>query len=352
MKKTLLILLSVLPLALAGQGKPHWMNASTRQYEYPEATHITGASQAGGRLQGDAIARLKETAQRDLVQHIRVTVESVMQGYTQSTSASGNEQLYEVFSSQVASKAKETLPGLHVFQPYYDPDDNVTYCFAYVEREALTTSCKSQIALNLNAAEGTLRTANDLVTAKQKSQARQKCKEVIPLLAEVAYLQGLLVAVDKHSAESDWQTERSAAVRQKAELLFAETEQGIMLYIDCNEIIDGESVEIIAPNIQALLTKKGCTVSIAEGVSSADYVLTVKAEIEYCKDNARSTVCSAKANVSLRRAQKKGAVYSELLHGDGVDAADNGNAAQLAFEDLAKIIAEKISAYIKNQSLM
>ncbi|MDL2305482.1 LPP20 family lipoprotein [Bacteroides sp. OttesenSCG-928-D19] len=349
-----IIILVFFPACLRAQeNAPVWLDSDVRNIQYPQETYYTGfaeVSAAQGESREKALSRAKQVAVGELSSRIRVMISSNKTSIDASFGGSNiEEQIYSRFTSMVKTTSQAEVTGSKV-NTYYNNTTRTGYAFAYVSRAELTSYYQKQISLWLNKVDGALQTAEQLAQKGYKMKARKECESVIDLFAQVIYAQDLLTAVDEQANDNTLQQSRSERLRNTLIQTLTDLENSIYLYIECNEMVNGQSVVHIADRLPGLITENGGECNFTDLKEEADYVIKVNARLARCNDAPDNVVfCYANATVSVYNVYTKKTLTPTIAETKG--GWTNGNKAKAteeAFNELAEKIAEKVLPMIKN----
>jgi hypothetical protein len=345
-------ILVLFPCVATAQGTaPQWLDGDVRNALYPSGTYYTGFSEiavAQGAGQEQALNRAKQAATGEMSERVRVMVSSKKTSIDVSLSGSDiEEQIRSRFSSIIKTTSQTEVVGSKV-ETYYDAKNRTAYAFAYVGRAELIAYYKKQINLYLNKVEGTLQTAAELAEKGYKIKARKQCESVIDAFAIVAYSQDLLTALD--AADGDLQQARSEQLRNRLVQTLADFENSIYVYVECTELVNGQTVVHIGDRLPGLLTEKGCGCNFTDLREEADYVVKVDARLARCNEAADNLVfCYANATVSVYNARTQKTLMPKIPETKGGWTNKNkAKATEEAFNDLAEKIVEKVIPMITN----
>ncbi len=352
-KMVAVVCFMLLPAISMAQSVPIWLDVDIRNMQYPQDSYYTGYAEVStyNISLDDASKRAKQKAIGELSDRVRVAVSTKQTSVDVSYSGSDiEEQIFSKFSSLIQTASQTDVVASKV-QTYYDASKRLYYAFAYVSREELKMYYQNQITLYINKVEGALMTASDFAAKGMKLKARQECLAVVDAFAYIAYSQDLLTAIDPFASESTLQQVRSERLRNRLVQTIADLENSIYVYIECSEMVNGQSVVHIADRLPGLLTEQeglGCV--IADDASTADYIITIHARLDRCQDAPNNVVfCYATATLSVLNTHTQKVQKPKLSEAKGGWTNGNrANATEEAFDDLAKQIAEKVIPLIKN----
>lgn len=348
------VLLIFFPFAISAQGNiPAWIDNDMRNTQYPQDSYYTGFSEVSmlqGETQEKAMARAKQKALGELSERVRVMVSSNKTSMDVSFGGSDvEEQIYSKFSSLVKTASLTEVTGSKV-NTCYDSQNRMAYAFAYVEKAELAGYYRKQISLLLNQVDGTLQTAAQLVGKGYKMKARKQCEDMVDAFAKIAYAQDLLTAIDERADENSLQQNRSERLRNTLVQTITDLENSIYVYVECNELVNGQPVVHIADRLPGMITENGCGCNFTDLKEEADYVVKVNARLARCNDAPDNIVfCYATATASVYNTRTQKTLVPKISETKGGWTNKNkAKAIEEAFNELADKIVEKVVPMIKN----
>lgn len=349
-----IIMATLFPCAVLAQGTaPVWLDSDVRNLQYPQETYYAGFSEvavAQDENQEQALNRARQKAVGELSDRIRVMVSSNKVSADRSLSGSHiEEQIVSQFTSIVATTSQNEVVGSKI-ETYYDSRNRTGYAFAFVSRAELTSYYQKQITLYLNKVDGALQTAGELAEKGYKMKARKQCESVVDAFAKVFYAQDLLTAVDEQADDNTLQQSRSERLRNTLIQTLTNLENSIYVYLECDEMVNGQTVAHIVDRLPGLMTETGCGCNFTDLPEEADYIIKVNARLARCNDAPNNTVfCYANATASVYNAYTQKTLMPKIAETKG--GWTNGNkakAAEEAFDELTEKIVEKVIPMIKN----
>lgn len=346
-----LIVVLFLPISAVAQTAPWWLDTDIRNEQYPQATYYTGFSEiivGQGESSEKALARAKQKAIGELSDRVRVMVSTSRVSTDMSDYNGVDEQIYSKLSTLVHTASQTEVVGSRV-ESHYDSQNHTAYAFAFVSREELHNYYVKQIALHLNKVEGVLMTAAELAEKGYKTKARHQCEGVIDAFATVAYAQDLLTAISSDVEYGELQQVRSERLRNTLVQTLVDLENSIYLYVECREMVNGQTVVHIGERLPGLLTEQGCGCNFTDYKEEADYVIKVDARLNRCNDAPDNIVfCYATATVSVLNTHTQKNLHPQISETKGGWTNRNrAKATEEAFDELAVKIAEKVIPMIK-----
>lgn len=332
---------------LVGQEAPIWLNENARKAHYPDETFYTGfvynIVEQGKSVQ-DLTVRTKADAQADLIKKIRLKVEAKTQNNIYTQSVNGKYDEGESFSEQANTSSNAEIVGVKT-EFYYDKSAKTVYAFAYANKYELIGYYKSTLLLISSQVEGLLKTAKELEANKEKAKARQQCQAAKPLLDTLHYAQSILIAIDANVTPTDLQQQKIEQLRNEFTQMQARLAQGVYVYMESDESVFNEKVDIVANKLKAELATKGC--SFTDSLKQSDFYIKIKASTRNYNTVDGIVFCYADVKVELIKTQTNKTVYQDLIEEkSGHISADK--AARKALENVSSTIVQKISTWISN----
>jgi hypothetical protein len=345
--KRIIVLMFAVMFAGGVWGQPQWMDEDMRETKYPSSVFITGFAQVSlrqGETNAIAQARAKKEAQGYVAEAIRVQVSSTTNENSTSTKyqASGKEateEIKSVFESAVKTSATAEITGVKTES--YVSNDGLIYGFAYVNKYELIGYYNASLTMNLQQLESIVNTAVGLENSGDKAKARKQYEDAVPLLIKVEQAQDILIALD---GNANVQRQQTAKYRSDIIAALARLSQGVYIYVEDTEDMFGKKSTLIANGIKAKLSKNGC--SFTANKQEADYVLKLNASARKHGNPDQIVFCYADVEVELIKTQNNKTLYQEELKQKGGHTTYE-NAAREAFNDVGKVIADKLLDWVK-----
>ncbi|MDL2254849.1 hypothetical protein LJB78_01025 [Bacteroidales bacterium OttesenSCG-928-J16] len=336
------LFLFLFSFSLFGQNAPLWIDARSRDIFYPKEEYLVGFA-AGDIFSGEsketAMNRIKKESQGDLIQGIRVKIESETQHITKSTRINDSEQINAVFQSAVKTIANMEIVGITT-DSYCD--GNTIYAISYVDRKELSDYYQANLKLSKQQIKNIIRVSAQFEADNEKALARNELKKAVPLFDEISKSQALLIALNKNMDDSG--LEELMGLQNQITQGLARFRQGIYVYIENEESILGEKSDMITHRIQAQLSDNGC--SFTDVFFDADLVLIIRSNTrKHGAENAPFAFCYADVVVELIKIKTGKTIYKDEFSQKG-GAGDHYTAARKACEDIAPKIADNVIRYI------
>jgi hypothetical protein len=347
MRKIATVLLCLIFSVCAfGQQKPDWLDEDLRNMKFPANTFYTGF--VSYELQGNVLQNVTEQAtteaQADLVKKIRMQISSKTQSRLSAISENGQYNESEIFLNQSETEANAEVVGIKT-ATYFDSKTNIVYAFAYANKYELIGYYKSNLSLNVNQIDLLLQTAQNLETNREKAKARKQLEMAQPLFSKVVYAQDMLTAIDGNATPDDLQQTKIKMLYADVTQMLARLAQAVYVYVESNENLFGQRVDIVANKLKAELAVNGC--SFVENSGQADFLLEINVATRMTSNDGETVFCYADTQVKLYDTHKQKTVYSdEIAQKGGSNTKDK--AGRKAMENVVTQIITKIINWIKN----
>jgi len=343
---TITILLTMVSLALFGQEKPRWLDDNYKEQQYPSHIYFTGFAYGEiprDKSLQDVTQQMKTEAQADLSKKIRLQISSRSQSNIEAVTTNGRYNENESFLNQSLTVSNAEVVGMKT-ESYHDPKTNLVYAFAYVKKYELTSYFKSNLAMNIVQVEGLMHTAQDLEAGKEKAKARQQCEEAKLLFPKLRYAQDMLTAIDVNASSEDLQQAKIEALYNQLTQMQAQLTQNVYVYVESDEDLFGQKVDIVANKVKAALAVKGC--SFVDNSGQADFLLRIRVTTRKSDSNNDLVFCYADTAIELYDNHKQKVVYSdEIAQKGGSNSQDK--AGRKAMDEVVVKIAEKLKKWIE-----
>lgn len=198
---------------MLAQSRPDWMDEDIRAMQFPSSKYLVGFSY-GNFLTGEnsarASERMKNAAQANLLESIKVNMKSSTTSFISTENANGQYSENEQFINQTAKSSIAEIVGMRT-EAYYDQKTKTVYAFAYADRSQVVDYHRNLLQFNLSQVEGLLSTARSLSAQNDKASAREKCAEALSYFSKIDQSQSLLIAIGG-SGDNDLQNERAKSL--------------------------------------------------------------------------------------------------------------------------------------------
>jgi hypothetical protein len=335
--KQIICLLLLAPLLSFAQ-KPQWAADADRRLSYPREQYLTGFAVNVGRNTASFMDALKASAKSELVEGIRVSVQSAKQVST----SEAHGVLSEEYLSTATTFAEADINGLKV-EHYYDAATQTGYAFAYAVKSEVRGYYKASIAFTVQKIEGAIGSAAQLESSGSKGRAKKMYEEVQPLFGELSFAQSLLIAIG--SDEESLQAEKSLALKSALASATARMQSAITVCVQSDEANFGQRVRLLEPKLKAALSQRGC--SYTSNPDKADWLLTISAATRQGREVEGIYFSFLDATVSLVERSTGKEIYSNNftdLKGGGLDYETAG---RKAYDSSLQQIADAITSSLE-----
>ena len=210
-RKGIFIIMCLFCANLFAQNRPDWMDDDIRALQYPSSKFLVGFA-SGNLLEGEDVAhaneRIKNVAQGNLLESVKVNMKSSTSSVISSGSTNGQYFENEQFVNQTSKNSVAEIVGMKT-ETYFDKKSKTVYVFAYANRSEVAEYHKKLLSYNLSQVESLLSTTKNLLAQKDKSSARVRCSEALSIFPKIDESHTLLIAVGSISADNDVQQERT-----------------------------------------------------------------------------------------------------------------------------------------------
>jgi len=331
---------------LNAQKEPAWMMDSWRTEQYPSNVYLTGFAQDAinkNETNADAIGRVTAMAQGNLSERIISSVKSVSDSYSQSVMEGNSESVKETFKSEIQVSTDIVINGINV-ESYIK--NNIVYAFAYANKYEIIGYYKANLNMKVQQIEGHLNTARELEEKREKKKAKDEFNKTLPIFNEITEAQGVLIALDKNITDNDLHKEKSMKLYNEVVQANARLSQAILVYMVTEEDLFGQQVTSIEDGLKAILAENEC--SFTNNEEEADWKVEISAKSREYNISNNFYFSYVDAKVSLFKAPSEKHVYQNEFSEKGAHSKSYKNAANEAYNDISKTIAEKILAWINN----
>ncbi|MBQ7280549.1 MAG: hypothetical protein IJR13_07510 [Bacteroidales bacterium] len=353
MKRTLLSLIMLIPLSLMGQGRPAWLDQTTRNTQYPAQTYYTGIAYGSTSDGTDAIKRTMDNARADVLSTILTNMEHTAQStaisHEFSTATGIDEEYTSTFSQQTRIEAVfKDVPDLRC-EHYVD--GSIITAFAYVRKNDLSNYYNKQIPALLTQIETILDNSELMVAQGQKIRAREMAKTAVEKMAALENAMRVMLAVDKNSTIS---TDKAMQLSKRLVRTLTMLKNGTSIYVACYNNIEGGHYPALCDNVKGRLSKLG--INFVDFPTNADWTITIDtylARKNEANDGNSFAWIDGKLTVTNSTGQT---VYSEALSGmstqyqngiKGVHTHGLNEAIREAYKKTATIVSDKIIEIIQ-----
>ena len=199
---------------LFGQDQPDWIDADIRILQYPSSKYLLGYASGtplGNENVAQATDRIKNAAQSDLLENIRVNMKSNTQSFISSENINGTYTENEQFYNQTSKNSVAEVVGMKT-ESYYDKKSKTVYAFVYANRKEVVEYHKKALQFNLSQAESILNAAQELFSQNDRATARDKCSEALSFFEKINESQMLLITIGNDISKNDLQQKRTSTL--------------------------------------------------------------------------------------------------------------------------------------------
>ena len=333
--------LVAISMTLFGQETPDWLDENFRNMKFPSHTYLTGfAYRIVEKNITEETQQVKLDAQADLVKQVRLMLQTKTQTQSLAQSANGKYEEHERFENQILAEANAEIVGMKT-ETYFDQKSTLVYAFAYANKYELIGYYKSNLSVNINQIESYVKTAQDLEANKEKAKARQQLEMAKSLFPKARYVQEMLTVLDYNATSDDLQQAKTEQLYSAVIQLLAQLEQGVYIYVESDEDLFGQKVDIVANKFKAELALNGC--SFVDKAEKADFMLTINARTRESSTSNNIIFCYADIAIALYDNHKAKTVFSDELSEKG-----GSNSQEKAGRDAMNKVVSKITEKLKN----
>lgn len=274
----------LLPFSIWGQiTEPQWINDTFRKTQYPIELWFTGFSvnevTSDGQL-SSAFEKVENSAKANLAEQIQINIESNSELHNSSISQNENgtysETIRTNLNQEIRATSSVSMSNVEI-SSWYNPEKQLVYAFAYVERNKLLEYWKNQRQLFFNKTISELQIIEEMAVSGQKANAYKRCATAKELVQQAAYFHKLY---SYFACDSSEPLENVYSLNQKVETLLIKLTQSTKIYIDCQWACSeyeeySQNADILKEQVNHLLTENNCT--IVNSPDNADFSLFLTA---------------------------------------------------------------------------
>jgi hypothetical protein len=333
-------------LFVQAQDDPAWLEESWRTEQYPSNVFVKGYAQDGinaNETRADAVERVKNFARANLTESILSTVKSINESYSESVMVGDDETVSESFTSNINVTTDLEINGVNI-DTYVK--DNIVYGFAHANKYEIIGFYKANLTMQVQQIEGFINTAKELEQNREKKKALDQYIKAEPIFEEVAKSQGILSAVDKNITDEGLQMQKTMQLYNEVVQAKARLAQGIIVYLETEEDLFGNSSTAIENNLKGFLAENGCMFTKDE--TEADWKIRIKATSREYNLANKVYFSYVDAEVKLFKAPSDKHVYQNEFSQKGAHSKSYKAAAYSAYNEISKPISDKILNWINN----
>lgn len=352
-KGTVLILLVCAQLLMAQSSAPDWTDVRRREMMYPSSSYYTGFAVAHlekGESVEATSARLKNSARAELVSSIVVTVNQVTERYLESQQRNQYAQTIDIFrSGTITESGIKDIPGMNI-AIWHDDKKGDVMAFAYVKTSDLLRKLGKRITVNTTKVEMELATVSDMVSAGNKSEAKQQLTSLSTIFSDIENDQKVMLAIDATLEDEDIALTEVNQLRKQYQQWQSELKNGIAIYLACEGRTLTGNYPALAKSVKGELTPLGC--SFLDDAGGADWVIAIAVTAREYNTETWGDVTSYFAFVDASLAIKKVAtnqtIYEDMVSVKGSHAFNYDEAVRAAYKDLIPQLGKIITSNIQH----
>ncbi|MDL2262351.1 hypothetical protein LJC11_02485 [Bacteroidales bacterium OttesenSCG-928-I21] len=208
----------------------------------------------------------------------------------------------------------------------------------------LIENFKSNLSKSIIQIEGLLQTARELEISGEKPKARQQCESAQKLFITLRTIQDSLSLVEPKISANDLQQAKTEQIYNDLTQMSARLSQATLIYVESNEDLFDQKVNIVANKLKAELAVNGC--SFTEDTANSDFTLRINAKTRESSTSNNIVFCYVDIVVELYDNNKQKTVFNDELAEKG-GSSSLEKAARKAMENAVPKIINKISNWIK-----
>ncbi len=173
--------------------QPDWVKNYGTSARYSDAYYLTGFGMdkmGKDRNRAESMARAQEHAKANLIQRVRVTIQSTIDSRTEEV----GKTLSTYFSSATHSSAELEIQGLSL-ESYFDERESISYALAYASRQALHSVYKDKAERLRNEIQGHYEAGKRYEERGEKTKALDEFLACFPLFRRLEEAQAILTVV-------------------------------------------------------------------------------------------------------------------------------------------------------------
>ena len=203
---------------------------------------------------------------------------------------------------------------------------------------------QSSLLQKLSQAESYLNTSKNLIDDGEKSKARTQCELARKMLDEIRVVQDSLQLVEPTISSDKLERVRTENLHNDVNILSARLAQAVMVYVENDEDLFGQKVNVVANKLKSQMSVSGC--GFTDDESQADFKLTLKASTRESSATESIVFCYADVSYDLYDENKQKSVYSDDISEKG-GSISKEKASRKAMENAANKIMESIAPWLK-----
>jgi hypothetical protein len=203
---------------------------------------------------------------------------------------------------------------------------------------------QNRLTTSMTQIEGLLQTAKDLENSGEKPKARQQCETAKNILVTVRSIQDSMVMVEPKIASNELQTAKTEQFHNEITQMSARLAQAVLVFVESDEDLFGEKVNIVAHKLKSELAVNGC--SFIDEAEKADLKFKINVSTRTSSSSENVVFCFVDVSYELYDTHKQKVVFSDEIAEKGGSTSQD-KAARKAMESAVNKIINKISTYLK-----
>lgn len=270
---------------------PLWLNSVERNTLFPSDEFYVGFAQNTYNGNKDDVTKIKENAKGDLIDGIRIKIESTSSLITEEI----DESLHSAYRNNIYSFSSADVVDIKT-EYYIEESTQTIYAFAYVDKNKLKNYYSQQLLFNLDKIIEALNTITLEKESGLKNNAIKTCENTNAFVTKVEYFQNLLLACNTQWSDTIMRAEESRKLKTKIEQTKTELYKNTLICIKSIETNFGSPSTILANKVSYLLSQQNC--SFVDNNKEADFIIILKA-ITRPHDNKQGQFTFAYADIKM-----------------------------------------------------
>ena len=180
--------------------QPDWVKSLGTSARYSDAYYLTGFGMdkmGKDKNRAESMARAHEHAKANLIQRVRVTIQSTIDSRTEEV----GKTLSSYFSSATHSSAALEIQGLSL-ESYYDEREGISYALAYASRQALHAVYNEKAEQLRKEINGHFEAGRNYEERGERTKALDEFLACFPLFRQLEEAQAILSVVQASRMEA------------------------------------------------------------------------------------------------------------------------------------------------------
>lgn len=332
--------------SLNAQSEPNWLSEAWRTEQYPSNVFLIGYAQDNinkSESVAKATERVQDLARANLSESLLSSIKSVNDSYKKSVMHGDNETISETYKFEINVTSDLVLNGVRV-ESFVK--GNLVYGFAHANKYEIIGYYKANLNMYIQQIEGFINTTKELEDDREKSKAKKENEKALPIFDKIKEAQGILSAIDKNIPESELKMEHSMDLYNTVIQTQARLAQGIIVYIETEEDLFSTKVTKTETGIKAILAENGCRFTLNK--DEADFKVIVSSIAREYNYSNKVYFSYVDAVVKLYKSPEEKHIYENKFSKKGAHSKSYNEAALNAYNEVGKVISEKILTWINN----